>query len=50
LTTSLTQTRNPAPAGGSAAPAGIADLTRRLAAHDEEAFREFHARYFDWLY
>jgi RNA polymerase sigma-70 factor, ECF subfamily len=25
-------------------------LTRRLAAGDEEAFREFHARYFDRLY
>lgn len=25
-------------------------LTRRLAAHDQEAFREFHARYFDRLY
>lgn len=30
--------------------AGIADLTRRLAARDEEAFREFHTRYFDRLY
>jgi RNA polymerase sigma-70 factor (ECF subfamily) len=28
----------------------VAELTRRLAAHDEEAFREFHARYFDQLY
>jgi RNA polymerase sigma-70 factor (ECF subfamily) len=35
-------------------PAGevgeVGDLTRRLAAHEEEAFREFHARYFDRLY
>jgi len=29
---------------------GVAELTRRLAAHDEEAFREFHALYFDRLY
>ena len=28
----------------------MAELTRRLAAHDEEAFREFHACYFDRLY
>ncbi|HTJ00383.1 MAG TPA: sigma-70 family RNA polymerase sigma factor [Dongiaceae bacterium] len=26
------------------------EFTRRLAAHDEAAFREFHARYFDRLY
>jgi RNA polymerase sigma-70 factor, ECF subfamily len=31
-------------------PGDIARLTRRLAAGDEEAFREFHARYFDRLY
>ena len=31
-------------------PDAIAGLTRRLAAGDEEAFREFHARYFDRLY
>ncbi len=29
---------------------GVGDLTRRLAAHEEEAFREFHALYFDRLY
>jgi RNA polymerase sigma factor (sigma-70 family) len=29
---------------------GVAQLTRRLAAGDEAAFREFHARYFDQLY
>jgi RNA polymerase sigma-70 factor (ECF subfamily) len=29
---------------------GVPELTRRLAAHDEEAFRDFHARYFDRLY
>lgn len=29
---------------------GIAALTRRLAAGDEAAFREFHGRYFDRLY
>lgn len=34
---------------GSAA-ADIAALTRRLAAHDENAFREFHRLYFDRLY
>jgi RNA polymerase sigma-70 factor (ECF subfamily) len=28
----------------------VAALTRRLAAHEEAAFREFHARYFDRLY
>jgi RNA polymerase sigma-70 factor, ECF subfamily len=28
----------------------VAHLTRRLAAGDDEAFREFHARYFDRLY
>lgn len=29
---------------------GVARLTRRLAARDEEAFREFHELYFDRLY
>jgi RNA polymerase sigma-70 factor (ECF subfamily) len=33
-----------------AASAETATLTRRLAARDEAAFREFHARYFDRLY
>jgi RNA polymerase sigma-70 factor (ECF subfamily) len=33
-----------------AADADIARLTRRLAAGDEEAFREFHRKYFDRLY
>jgi RNA polymerase sigma-70 factor (ECF subfamily) len=33
-----------------ATPEGIAALTRRLAAGDEAAFREFHAQYFDRLY
>jgi RNA polymerase sigma factor (sigma-70 family) len=28
----------------------VAELTRRLAAGDEEAFREFHAAYFDRVY
>jgi len=32
------------------APAGVGELTRRLAGHDEEAFRTFHALYFDRLY
>jgi len=32
------------------APNSIALLTRRLAAGEEEAFRQFHARYFDRLY
>jgi RNA polymerase sigma factor (sigma-70 family) len=31
-------------------PPGVAELTRRLAAGDEAAFREFHARYFDRLH
>ena len=31
-------------------PATIATLTRRIAAGDEDAFREFHGRYFDRLY
>jgi len=48
---SLIKTRNNhlANADGTAS-AGVAELTCRLAAHDEEAFREFHARYFDRLY
>ncbi len=33
-----------------ATPAGIAVLTRSLAAGDEAAFREFHAQYFDRLH
>ena len=32
------------------APGDIESLTRRLAALDEKAFAEFHARYFDSLY
>ncbi len=32
------------------APSEVARLTRGLAAGDEAAFREFHARYFDRLY
>jgi len=32
------------------ASASVARLTQRLAAGDEEAFREFHAQYFDRLY
>jgi RNA polymerase sigma-70 factor, ECF subfamily len=31
-------------------PSRIASLTRRIAAGDEEAFREFHTQYFDQLY
>lgn len=31
-------------------PVGITVLTRRLAASEETAFREFHAQYFDRLY
>ena len=31
-------------------PSAIVMLTRRLAAGDEAAFREFHQRYFDRLY
>ena len=48
---SLTETRknHHAKAGGTTS-ADVAELTRRLASHDEEAFREFHARYFDRLY
>ena len=33
-----------------AASDDFAAFTRRLAAHEEEAFREFHARYFDRLF
>ena len=33
-----------------ALPSEISSLTRRIAAGDEEAFREFHERYFDRLY
>jgi RNA polymerase sigma-70 factor (ECF subfamily) len=50
---SLITTRNfsEAKAGHAAtADAVIAELTRGLASHDEEAFRDFHARYFDRLY
>jgi RNA polymerase sigma factor (sigma-70 family) len=39
----------PAATSAMTAP-GTAALTRRLAAGDEEAFREFHARYFDRLH
>jgi RNA polymerase sigma-70 factor, ECF subfamily len=50
-TTSLTESRTVLEKNQSNAPdADIARLTRRLAAGDEEAFREFHARYFDRLY
>jgi RNA polymerase sigma-70 factor, ECF subfamily len=31
-------------------PKDVAPLTRRIAGGDDEAFREFHARYFDRLY
>lgn len=37
-------------ADSSAAPSETAQLTRRLAAGDDAAFREFHAKYFDGLY
>src|SRR6185295_663528 len=48
---SLIKTRNSHLANvGGIATASVAELTRRLAAHDEEAFREFHTRYFDRLY
>ena len=51
LTTSLTESRTVGePNQSSAEAADIARLTRRLAAGDEEAFRAFHARYFDRLY
>jgi RNA polymerase sigma-70 factor (ECF subfamily) len=45
---SLAHRSPPAPAADPSG--GVAELTRRLAAHDEEAFREFHARYFHRLY
>jgi RNA polymerase sigma-70 factor (ECF subfamily) len=35
---------------GNAADADIARLTRRLKAGDDDAFREFHEKYFDRLY
>jgi RNA polymerase sigma-70 factor, ECF subfamily len=48
---SLTETRKAlAVSENDTASAEIAALTRRLAAHDEAAFREFHTRYFDRLY
>ena len=48
---SLIKTRNTPRANvGDSASVGVGELTRRLAAHDEEAFRKFHARYFDQLY
>jgi RNA polymerase sigma-70 factor, ECF subfamily len=37
-------------AGSEDAPASISVLTRRLAAGEDAAFREFHALYFDRLY
>ncbi|MEP6663758.1 MAG: sigma-70 family RNA polymerase sigma factor [Verrucomicrobiota bacterium] len=47
----MTQTRNPIRVEtGNSVFAHIVDLTRGLAVHDEAAFREFHARYFDRLY
>jgi RNA polymerase sigma-70 factor, ECF subfamily len=51
LPTSLIKTRNSHLADDAhALPSGVAELTRRLVAQDEEAFREFHALYFDRLY
>jgi RNA polymerase sigma-70 factor (ECF subfamily) len=51
LPASLTGTRTVLPPVPShTAPAGIVLLTRRLAAGDEDAFREFHTQYFDRLY
>jgi RNA polymerase sigma-70 factor, ECF subfamily len=48
---SLIKTRNTHRANApGATSAGVGELTRRLTAHNEEAFREFHARYFDRLY
>ncbi|MEI6861351.1 MAG: sigma-70 family RNA polymerase sigma factor [Verrucomicrobiota bacterium] len=49
---SLTGTRPVPPASTTrdATPPGVVELTRRLAAGDEAAFREFHARYFDRLH
>jgi RNA polymerase sigma-70 factor (ECF subfamily) len=47
----LIKTRNTDRANAHGATStGVGELTRRLAAHDEEAFREFHTRYFDRLY
>jgi RNA polymerase sigma-70 factor (ECF subfamily) len=47
----LIKTRNIDPAHGSGTEfVGITALTRGLAAHEEEAFRDFHAHYFDRLY
>ncbi|HMP82258.1 MAG TPA: sigma-70 family RNA polymerase sigma factor [Verrucomicrobiota bacterium] len=47
----MTETRTSPDANVATANAGeIVVLTRRLAAQDEAAFREFHARYFDRLY
>jgi RNA polymerase sigma-70 factor (ECF subfamily) len=60
VSASLTQTISPARVIGtrhaesvvaaSDTAAGVASLTRRLAAQEDAAFREFHARYFDQLY
>ena len=51
LPTSLIKTRNSHLADDvPAAPSGVAELTRRLVARDEDAFREFHTLYFDRLY
>jgi RNA polymerase sigma-70 factor, ECF subfamily len=47
LSASLTGAGNRTAATGSSA---VAQLTRRLAAGEEEAFREFHAQYFDRLH
>jgi RNA polymerase sigma-70 factor (ECF subfamily) len=47
---SLIKTRQTQRAHAASAPADIGELTRRLAAHEESAFREFHARYFARLY
>ena len=49
LSPALNSSASPDSAAG-ATVGGVGDLTRRLAAHEEEAFREFHARYFDRLY
>lgn len=46
----LTGTQAVAQSSRANPPGSIADLTARLAAGDEEAFRQFHARYFDRLY
>jgi RNA polymerase sigma-70 factor (ECF subfamily) len=51
LTLQLTGTTTAAEASISEnTPGPIAVLTRRLAAGDDDAFREFHSRYFDRLY